>query len=61
MKSNMKKEASEEIKQKKPSFSVVRIDLNMSRPHWATRKEGNVLLNDALNTFYLRLYLSDIW
>ena len=36
--------------------SVVRIDLNMSRPHWATRKEGNVLFNAALNTFYLRLY-----
>ena len=25
------------------------------------RKEGNVLFNDALNTFYLRLYASDIW
>ena len=23
---------------------------------WAGRKEGNVLFNDALNTFYLRLY-----
>ena len=26
------------------------------------REEGNVLFNDALNTFYLRLYMaSDIW
>ena len=24
-------------------------------------KEGNVLFNDALNTFYLRLFTSDIW
>ena len=23
---------------------------------WIGRKEGNVLFNDALNTFYLRLY-----
>ena len=23
---------------------------------WRSRKEGNVLFNDALNTFYLRLY-----
>ena len=25
------------------------------------RKEGNVLFNDALNTFYLLLYARDIW
>ena len=25
-------------------------------PHQSGRKEGNVLFNDALNTFYLRLY-----
>ena len=25
------------------------------------KKEGNVLFNDALNTFYLRLYGSGIW
>ena len=25
-------------------------------PYQSTRKEGNVLFNDALNTFYLRLY-----
>ena len=26
------------------------------------RKEGNVLFNDTLNTFYLRLYgVTDIW
>ena len=25
-------------------------------PHRKGRKEGNVLFNDALNTFYLRLY-----
>ena len=26
------------------------------------RKEGNVLFNDTLNTFYLRFYMaSDIW
>ena len=24
--------------------------------YWAVRKEGNVLFNDALNTFYLQLY-----
>ena len=24
-------------------------------------KEGNVLFNDTVNTFYLRLYVSDIW
>ena len=24
--------------------------------HWLTRKEGNVLFKDALNTFYLQLY-----
>ena len=24
--------------------------------HWLERKEGNVLFNDALNTFYLWLY-----
>ena len=24
--------------------------------HWVWKKEGNVLFNDALNTFYLRLY-----
>ena len=23
---------------------------------WEVRKEGNILFNDALNTFYLRLY-----
>ena len=27
-----------------------------------TRKEGNVLFNDALNTFYVTCYMaSDIW
>ena len=25
------------------------------------RKEGNVLFNDTLNTFYLRYMASDIW
>ena len=25
------------------------------------RKEGNVLFNDTLSTFYLRLYSIDIW
>ena len=34
--------------------------------HWHSRfckgrKEGNVLFNDALNTFYLRYMASDIW
>ena len=24
--------------------------------YWEGRKEGNILFNDALNTFYLRLY-----
>ena len=24
--------------------------------HWQGSKEGNVLFNDALNTFYLQLY-----
>ena len=24
--------------------------------HWLEQKEGNVLFNDELNTFYLRLY-----
>ena len=28
----------------------------MMWPAMAERKEGNVLFNDALNTFYLRLY-----
>ena len=26
------------------------------QPGWSRRKEGNFLFNDALNTFYLRLY-----
>ena len=29
---------------------------NMWMDRWIGRKEGNVLFNDALNTFYLRLY-----
>ena len=28
----------------------------MQSSHWKKRKEGNVLFNDKLNTFYLRLY-----
>ena len=40
------------------SISVVRQRIcHKSRPfHHDGRKEGNVLFNDALNTFYLRLY-----
>ena len=30
--------------------------MNLLHPHAIGRKEGNVLFNDALNTFYLRLY-----
>ena len=30
-------------------------DVGTQLDHW-TRKEGHVLFNDALNTFYLRLY-----
>ena len=29
--------------------------------YYYKRKEGNVLFNNALNTFYLWLYMSDIW
>ena len=29
---------------------------NISSAEYTGRKEGNVLFNDALNTFYLRLY-----
>ena len=36
------------------SFDVLRKDTRL-HIHW-NRKEGNVLFNDALNTFYLRLY-----
>ena len=40
------------------SGSVIRIDLRLITPkaNAHTRKDGNVLFNDALNTFYLRLY-----
>ena len=31
-------------------------DWSNSTSHTEGRKEGNVLFNDALNTFYLRLY-----
>ena len=35
----------------------VTIELNLTlEMHGEGRKEGNVLFNDALNTFYLRLY-----
>ena len=30
--------------------------MDESLDKWMDRKEGNVLFNDALNTFYLRLY-----
>ena len=29
---------------------------NYSKTHYQSMKEGNVLFNDAFNTFYLRLY-----
>ena len=43
------------------SFLCMRIKMNdddwsNSTSHTEGRKEGNVLFNDALNTFYLRLY-----
>ena len=40
------------------SGSVIRIDLRLITPkaNAHTRKDGNVLFNDALNTFYLRLH-----
>ena len=34
-------------------FHIISLDSKMSQ---VGRKEGNVLFNDALNTFYLRLY-----
>ena len=37
----------------KPSYGARHAKLSLQ---YATRKEGNVLFNDALNTFYLRLY-----
>ena len=36
-------------------YHCCKISLQYSAVHWV-RKEGNVLFNDALNTFYLRLY-----
>ena len=35
-------------------FSKVLLELVLDKQY--RRKEGNVLFNDALNTFYLRLY-----
>ena len=35
---------------------VVRGETQHSLLEWPRRKEGNVLFNDALDTFYLRLY-----
>ena len=35
---------------------VVRGETQNSLLEWPRRKEGNVLFNDTLNTFYLRLY-----
>ena len=32
------------------------LEENISNPFIGRRKEGNVLFNDALNTFYLRIY-----
>ena len=39
------------------------VSFEFSRPKVAQigRKEGNVLFNDALNTFYLRYVLSSLW
>ena len=38
-----------------PRSYISLLILYVSR-YWKERKEGNVLFNDALNTFYLRLY-----
>ena len=35
-------------------FKIINIIITMTKKN--VRKEGNVLFNDALNTFYLRLY-----
>ena len=50
----------------KPCQSVTRqidnLKTNMTLfKKYQGKKEDNVLFNDALNTFYLRLYASDIW
>ena len=39
------------------SVTLQYIEYNLSKldPHYIRMKEGNVLFNDALNTFYLRL------
>ena len=38
------------------AFDTPVVDDTPVMEHWLEWKEGNVLFNDALNTFYLRLY-----
>ena len=46
------------IKDKMQQLIVIWKKLQSNKPYkaYTGRKEGNVLFNDALNTFYLRLY-----
>ena len=40
---------------------LVRLDFNLPTETVSERKKVNVLFNDALNTFYLRLYRKEIF
>ena len=49
-----------EPKQSSTSGGLSTIELHLASDRLLEGKEGNVLFNDALNTFYLRYVASDI-